>query len=52
MFAATAPEGEAFGGRHVIPWARLGKADERSDNVALQDELVAWMESEAQPWLK
>jgi len=52
MYAATAPEGDGFGGKHIIPWARIGMADKRSDNEALQDEMVAWLHAEVGPWIK
>lgn len=51
LYAGTSPEGEGFGGKLVIPWARVWKFDPRATDVGNQDKLVAWLDDELREYL-
>lgn len=51
LYAGTSPEGEGFGGKYIIPWARVWKLDPRATDEANQDRLVAWLDAELKDYL-
>ncbi|KZT06459.1 NAD-P-binding protein [Laetiporus sulphureus 93-53] len=46
LWGGTAPEGAQFGGKYLIPWARVGKAKPETDNLELGQKLWAWLEEQ------
>ncbi|TFK68054.1 NAD(P)-binding protein [Pluteus cervinus] len=48
LWAGTSPEGAGFGGRYLIPWARMGKALESTTDPALGKQLWAWLEEQTE----
>lgn len=46
LYAATAEEAGNYGGKFLIPWARLGKARPESDDPQLGKELWRWLEEQ------
>ncbi len=51
LYAGTSPEAEGFGGKYIIPWARVWKLDPRATDEANQDKLVAWLDEELKAYL-
>lgn len=51
LWAGTSAEGEGFGGKYIIPWARVWKFDPRAVDEAKQNELVAWLDGELKEYL-
>ncbi|GJJ10480.1 hypothetical protein Clacol_004706 [Clathrus columnatus] len=50
LWAGIMPEAENAVGAYIIPWARIGKADPRSDNEELQEQLRAYLEEQIRPF--
>ncbi|KAJ3567039.1 hypothetical protein NP233_g6621 [Leucocoprinus birnbaumii] len=46
LYAATAEEAGDYGGKFLIPWARLGKARADSDDPTLGKDLWTWLEEQ------
>ncbi|PCH40726.1 NAD(P)-binding protein [Wolfiporia cocos MD-104 SS10] len=46
LWAATMPEGDDFGGKYLIPWARMGRAKPETDDPELGQKLWAWLEEQ------
>ncbi|GAA6043646.1 hypothetical protein JCM8097_000854 [Rhodosporidiobolus ruineniae] len=50
LWGATSPEGADFGGKYLVPWARIGQADKRSDNPETLAQLDEYLKKEVKPW--
>lgn len=51
LWAGTSEEGEGFGGKYLVAWARVGKADPRAGDEQSWDKLKQWLDGEVQPYL-
>ncbi|KAJ7452771.1 hypothetical protein B0H11DRAFT_2072939 [Mycena galericulata] len=46
LWAGTTADGANFGGKYLIPWARMGKANPNTLDPALGKELWTWLEEQ------
>ncbi|KZT70280.1 NAD(P)-binding protein [Daedalea quercina L-15889] len=46
LWAATSPEGVDFGGKYLIPWARMGTAKKETEDPELAKKLWDWLEEQ------
>ncbi|KAL6302935.1 NAD(P)-binding protein [Sparassis latifolia] len=51
LYAGTAPEGVEFGGKYLIPWARIGKARREANDPNVGQRLWEWLEEQVKKWL-
>ncbi|KAJ7032199.1 NAD-P-binding protein [Mycena alexandri] len=45
-WGATVATPEQINGRYLIPWGKVGKADKRASNKALEDEVIAYIQKQ------
>lgn len=48
LYAATAEEAGNYGGKFLIPWARVGKPRPESDDIRLGNDLWTWLEEQVE----
>ncbi|KAL1759012.1 hypothetical protein FB107DRAFT_206059 [Schizophyllum commune] len=48
LYAGTSPEAESLGGKYLLPWARLGKAQAGARDEQLAREVWAWCEEQVE----
>ncbi|KAJ7927986.1 hypothetical protein B0H13DRAFT_2229089 [Mycena leptocephala] len=46
LWAGTTEEGKTLGGKYLIPWARVGKANPAGEDPAVGKELWTWLEEQ------
>lgn len=46
LYAGTMPQAAEWGGKYMIPWARLGEAKKETNDPEIAKELWAWLESQ------
>ncbi|KAF7367065.1 Short-chain dehydrogenase/reductase family protein [Mycena sanguinolenta] len=46
LWGATVADGEAINGKYLVPWGKLGKADPRSADKMLENEVIAYLQQQ------
>ncbi|KAJ7641842.1 NAD-binding protein [Roridomyces roridus] len=46
LYAGTAPEASALGGKYLLPWARLGKPHPQTNDAELAAKMWRWCEAQ------
>ncbi|KAJ6464066.1 NAD(P)-binding protein [Mycena sanguinolenta] len=46
LWGATVADGEAINGKYLVPWGKLGQADPRSADKALESEVIAYLQEQ------